>query len=119
MIIRIRNCLRNLELLFRFPYLAFFLQDPCTEADRAEQCLLRVLKKVHDKRKKLGTDQSEGKDVMMFEEVSKAHQIILSTHLISNIYFNILETLKLNYIVWQVHKEYPKDYKMSEKYKHW
>ena len=70
------------------------LQDPCTEADMAEQCLLGLLKRVHAKKKKLGTDRSEGKDVTMFEEVSKTCVIILSTYLISNIRIKMIKKIE-------------------------
>ena len=69
------------------------LQDPCTEADMAEQCLLGLLKRVPAK-KKLGTERTEGKDVMMFEEVSKTRQIFLSKYLISIIHIKIIRKIE-------------------------
>ena len=55
-----------------------------------EQCLLGVLKRVHTQKNKSGTEQSEAKDVTMFEEVSETHKIILSEILISNIHFKMI-----------------------------
>ena len=59
----------------------------------AEQCLLGLLKRVPAK-KKLGTERTEGKDVMMFEEVSKTCQIFLSKYLISIIHIKIIRKIE-------------------------
>ncbi len=48
-----------------------FLQDPCTEADTEEQCLLGLLKRVHAKKKfEKEKEKKTEKDVTMVEEVS-------------------------------------------------
>ena len=59
----------------------------------AEQCLLGLLKRVPAK-KKLGTERTEGKDVMMFEEVSKTRQIILPKYLISIIHIKMIRKIE-------------------------